>query len=177
MATLAPDRIGGVVALAPLVLPEVRLEHLLFGPRSVPGPGDLLAATARASSDRLLFPSLWRAMFLPEAMPQRMRDAFPFALAAKPAAVTRVAEDAMAANPDLLRLIASAAGCRVPVRILGGDRDLVVRNGAHGKILAALMPNAAYADLPGMGHMIHHFAAQQVLAAVEDITIRREPPS
>jgi pimeloyl-ACP methyl ester carboxylesterase len=169
MAIDAPDRIGGVVALAPLVLPEPRAEQALFGPRSVPGAGDVLALVANGTGDRALLPSLWHAMFLPQVMPERVLANFPFAIAGTSDASVRVGEDAIAAPSDLTRILATARNCPVPVRILGGDRDIVVRNGANGRMLAALMPNATYKDLPGLGHMIQHFAVDDIVEVIGEI--------
>lgn len=78
----------------------------------------------------------------------------------------------MCAPTDLLRLNLAARLCETPTRILGGDRDLVVRHGLNGRLLAALAPNATFVDLPGLGHMIHHFAADQVAAAVDQLAAR-----
>lgn len=169
MAIQRPADIRGVVALAPLVLPEARLEHVVFGPRAAPLTGDLLQASARATTDRSLFPLLWRAMWLPQTMPQRVVAEFPFALAGRGDSSSRVGEDAMAAAWDLLALTAAAPRCEVPVRTLGGDRDLVVNNGLHGRTLAALMPNGRFIDLPGLGHMAHHFAAGRLAEVVEEL--------
>lgn len=167
MAVSRPERLAGVVALAPVVLPEARLEHAIFGPRSTPVGGDLLSRGATAAGDRSLFPLLWRAMFLPQTMPRVVETDFPFALAGQAGASVRVGEDAMAAPSDLIRLLAQAPACTAPVRIMGGDRDIVVRNGVNGRLLAALMPNATYIDLPGMGHMIHHFAGERIAAEID----------
>ena len=170
MAMQRPDRIAGVVALAPLVRPEPRLEQALFGLRSAPFGGELVSAGARATVDRSMLPALWRAMFLPQAMPRRVEVEFPFALAARASSISRIGEDAFAAPADLVRLLGGAPSCRTPTRIFGGDRDMVVRNGLNGRVLAALMPEAVFHDLPGLGHMAHHFAAERIAAAVADLS-------
>ncbi|MFN3668981.1 MAG: alpha/beta fold hydrolase [Brevundimonas sp.] len=163
MAVGRPGRLAGVVALAPVVQPELRLEHLLFGPRGAPTAPGWLSPIAAATSDRVLLPILWRAMYLPQAVPSAVLADFPFALAGRSDAAVRVAEDSVAALPDLLRLTTLAPGCHIPIRILGGDRDLVVRNGVHGRWLAGLLPRGRFIDLPGLGHMIHHFAAPDIV--------------
>ncbi len=169
MAIQRPEDIAGVVALAPLAVPEPRLEHVIFGPRATPVTGDFLRASARATTDRSLFPLLWQAMWLPQTMPQRVVAEFPFALAGRGESSSRVGEDAVAAGYDLLALAAAAPDCDVPVRILGGDRDLVVNNGLHGRTLAALMPNGGFIDLPGLGHMAHHFATARIADVVVEL--------
>ena len=169
MAAEARDRIRGVVALAPLVLPEFRLEPLLFGARALPVTGAMLSQAAHMTSDLAMLPVLWRAMFVPQTLPERIAQAYPFALADRADALVRVGEDALAAGPDLVRLLATSRSCRVPVRILGGDRDAVVDNGRNGQMLATLMLEATYMNLPGLGHMIHHFACGEILEAIETL--------
>lgn len=176
MGVRRPDAVAGVVALAPLVRPEVRLEQWLFGPRAMP-TGGWFSAFSHRTSDRALFPVLWRSMFLPQAMPERVAVDFPFRLAGRSESAVRAGEDALAAGPDLLRLSLLAASCRVPTVMMGGDRDVVVRNGVNGRMLAAVMPNARYVDLPGLGHMIHHFAAERVVEAIEALAAGTLPPT
>jgi pimeloyl-ACP methyl ester carboxylesterase len=170
MAVRSPSNVKGVVALAPLVLPEPRLEQMIFGPRAAPVAGDVLQTCAQATTDRSLFPLLWRAMWLPQTMPQSVVTGFPFALAGRGESSSRVGEDAMWTANDLVALAAAAPRCNVPACILGGDRDLVVNNGAHGRTLAAVMPNGMFIDLPGLGHMAHHFAGARVAELVQDLS-------
>jgi pimeloyl-ACP methyl ester carboxylesterase len=161
MGLLRPDQAAGVVAVAPLVFPEPRLEHVIFAPRAAPVAGDL-AGLSCAAADKRLLSMLWKAMFLPQDIPNRFLSSFPFGLAGDTASSIRVGEDALAAVTDLARLVFGWRACPTPVRVFGGDRDLVVHNGLHGRMLAALAPNGAFMDLPGLGHMAHHFAADQI---------------
>lgn len=173
MAVRSPEAVAGVVALAPLARPEARPEPLLFGPRSAPFLGDLLSSASHALNDRALLPLLWRAMYLPQSLPKEVEERFPFTLAGSSQSMARLGEDAMFAGADMALLAASAPFCRVPVSIMGGDRDLVVRNGLNGRMLAALMPCARFTALPGLGHMIHHFAPETVAAAARRLTAAR----
>ncbi len=166
MAMAAPDRFHGVVSLAPLVLPEARLEQLLFGPRGAPVLGGWLSGWRHAGVDQKLMPLLWRAMFLPQAMPPRLEADFPFALAGGAGATRWVGEDSLAVGPDLIALLAGAPRLETPLHVLGGSADLVVNNLLHGQLLAALAPRGRFTLLPGLGHMIHHVAPQTVAEAV-----------
>ena len=121
---LFPDDVAGVVALAPICFPEPRLEQMLFGPRATPFAGPMLAAGSQISTDPVMLPTLWRAMFLPQRMPTRFEEAFPFALAGRSAQLIAEAEDSMALGPALVRSAFSYTTCRVPVEILGGARTL-----------------------------------------------------
>ena len=170
-----PEETAGVVALAPIVWPEPRLELALFGPRATPPAGDQLARSAAATTDLALLPLLWRAMFLPQAMPERFRTDFSFDLASTPLTTAATGEDALAIVTALWRSVAGYRSCRPPVRILGGDADLVVNNSLHGAVLAQVLPHGRFETLSGMGHMLHHFAQDRVVDAVVSL-IRPRPP-
>lgn len=165
-----PGRTRGVIALAPIAFPELRLEHLLFMPRGLPGPGAVLNAILSASADQALLPLLWQAMFLPQAMPPGYADLIPFADAAGAARLQAEGEDAAWLNAGLVRSAANYPTCRTPIRILGGDRDLVVNNALHGRLLAALLPDGRFSALEGCGHMVHHFAQAEILAAAQSLS-------
>ena len=164
-----PARTRGVVALAPLCFPEIRLEHFLFGPRSIPGIGDVLAQALASSLDPVLLPLLWRAIFLPQPMPERFATGFPFAAAAGPERMCVEGEDAAAAVPALALASLAYPTCRVPVRIFGGTTDIVVQNGLHGRRAAMMMPRGRFDWIPGVGHMLHHGVPGEVSRAVREL--------
>jgi pimeloyl-ACP methyl ester carboxylesterase len=167
LALSHPDAVRGVVALAPLCFPEPRLEQALFGPRAVPGLGDGLATMLAGSLDRAMLPLLWRAIFLPQAVPPDFAARFPWLHASGPARMIAEGEDAMSVWPALARAAAAYPTCRVPVRILGGAADIVVNNALHGALAAAMIPGARFAWLRGTGHMLHHFHQNRVVAEAE----------
>lgn len=159
-----PDAVAGVVALAPVCFPELRLEQMLFGPRAMPG-GEALSETLGKVSDPALLPLLWNTMFLPQTMPEAFAAAFPFGLAGRPSQILAEGEDALALWPGLARSAAAYPSCRVPVRILCGDADLVVNTLAQGALAAQVIPGARFERLPGIGHMLHHFRIDAVVEA------------
>ena len=166
---LYPDEIAGIVSLAPVCFPELRLEHLLFGPRALPLGGELLTRILHASSDPSLLPLLWNAMFLPQAMPQRFRQDFPFALAGRAAQITAEGEDAGWLWPALTRSAMRYSSLRVPTRILCGGADIVVNSYLHGAAAAQMIPTATLEMLPGAGHMFPHTHPDAVVRAARSI--------
>lgn len=174
-----PEETSGAVLLAPIVFPEVRLEHGLFAPRDLP-LGRLWNRTLGPGFDSLVLPLLWRVMFLPQAMPQAFRDCFPFDQAGARASLEAEGGDALAINRGLARILMAAPACRTPVRIFAGAADPVVNNGLHGWRLSRMLRDVAFDWLPGLGHMIHHFAQAPIAAAVRELTRARRdvvPPS
>ncbi|GJE58306.1 alpha/beta fold hydrolase [Methylobacterium trifolii] len=166
---LYPERTGGIVALAPLCFPELRLEQALFGPRFPLVAGTALASVLAKVADPVLLPLLWRAIFLPQTMPMAFARRFPAGYASGPDRMIAEGEDAMSVWPALTRLALSYGSCRVPVRILGGSADVVVNNAAHGSAAARLIPGARFRWMPGIGHMLHHFCGDDVSAEVGDL--------
>lgn len=162
-----PDEIAGVVALSALIYPEMRLEQLLMGPRAI-GPGGDVLSYAAMPLDAMLMPLLWRAMFLPQPMPDAFAEAFPVDEAGERARLRTTAREALHLTSDLARLVASLPFCSVPVRALAGGSDLVA-NPQHSRMLAALTRSGRFEHLPGLGHMIHHFAQPAVAEAIASV--------
>lgn len=117
-------------------------------------------------------------MYLPQAMPEAVQAGFPFDLAARAGSAIRIGEDSAAVLADLVVLNAAAAVCPVPVRILAGGRDLVVRNDLHGPRLAAMLPEGAFTPLPGLGQWsITSPPPRSSTPWTRSQAPRREPPS
>lgn len=165
-----PDEIAGLVLISPLILPEPRMEHLLFGPRFLPGGGDFLAYGPGRVQDAALLPVLWEMMFKPQAMPDVFRAQFPFDLAGEAHSIQALGEDSVQAFPRLTKNFLNLTLCRVPTHILVGTADLVVSPTRHGGLAAAAMPRARFRAVPGMGHMVHHFRPDLVAQAVKDLS-------
>lgn len=167
-----PSETQGVVAIAPIAFPEMRLEHWVFAPRALPAWGPLYDAAFRLGVDPLLLPILRWAMFWPQAP-------------ATPAAAATVSapfradfgpvegQDACLLNLGLAASAARYATCRVPTRVLAGDRDVVVNPALHARLLAELLPAAELRLLPGVGHMVHHFAPAEIVRAALEL---KAPP-
>jgi pimeloyl-ACP methyl ester carboxylesterase len=164
-----PDETAGVVALSPIAFPEPRLEHLMFAPRATPGPLGMGIRSLARLYDPVLLPILWRAMFLPQAMPDRFAEVFPFAEAGAAGQLLAEGRDAALMAPGVAWNTAGYRGCTTPVRILAGDRDIVVNPATHARPLARWLPRARLTMLPGLGHMIHHFAQPAVAAAIGEL--------
>ena len=169
-----PDEIAGAVALAPICFPEPRLEQVLLGPRALPVAGDQLSRVLRATLDPVMLPALWRAMFLPQPMPETFRQCFPFERAGSPDQLVSEAENAAALWPDLARSAWGYAGCSAPGRILSGTADVVVNGFMHAGAAAALIPRSRIDWLPGVGHMLHHARPDAVVDAVASLLDDRD---
>jgi pimeloyl-ACP methyl ester carboxylesterase len=163
------NEIAGVVAISPIAFPEPRLEHFLFGPRGLPFVGEALAATLGPLQDGLTLPLLWEAMFWPQRMPQHYRERFPFDRVRPQRRIQAEGEDSLALMPDLTRSALQYSTCEARVHVLASDIDLVTNPDLHGRRLARRLPNATLTIRHGLGHMLHHFAQDDVVRLVDDL--------
>jgi pimeloyl-ACP methyl ester carboxylesterase len=164
-----PADVRGVVAIAPIAFPELRLEHLIFGPRGIPVFGRGWNAAARIMVDPLMIPDIRRRMFKPQGIPAGYDEKVPLEIRDGNDPLIAEGEDALHMVRGLAENAGSYRHCTVPVRVLLGDADTVVNKELHGKPLCAALPDATCQELPGLGHMLHHFAQSEVTALVDDL--------
>jgi pimeloyl-ACP methyl ester carboxylesterase len=159
-----PDALAGLVLVGPIVRPEFRwLEHTLLAPRATPVAGPWASEVAQRTVDSSLLPVIQRAMFAPQPIPERWKREFPHQL---------VLESLVANGEDAAGLLSPAGvidlrRVSVPVAMLYGGEDRVVDPRRHAIPASAALPHATTQRLPGLGHMAHHFASEEIAAAVE----------
>ena len=164
-----PEAVSGVVAVAPLAYPGWGPAHLAAAIRGAPVLGPLLSNTTLALSD----PAMMRAVLRPIFAPQKPTAAFkaeididqlsrPWALVADGADFTR-------GSRDVQRLSKTYAEYPVPLHVVVGDSDRVLKPARQAERLARAVPGAGLTVRPGLGHMVHHFAPEAVGAAVADV--------
>jgi pimeloyl-ACP methyl ester carboxylesterase len=162
-----PGEVRGLVLLAPAAYPEFRpVEHTFLSPRATPGFGPLLSGAAAVSLDPAVLPMLQKIMFAPQELPDYWARGFPHGQVRRPEQMTANGED-ISEMPALGVLALGYRAILTPTVVLSGDRDAIVDPRRHARALVAALPKAELEMLPGLGHMIHHFAAERIVAAVE----------
>lgn len=169
-----PGELRGVVALAPICFPIPRVEAFMFGPRATLGAGDLFNITAGEAIDPLLMGTMYEYVFQPNGIPAHYREKYPFELACARDTAMAIAEDSAAQHIELWRSALAYPTCRTPVHVLGGGSDMLVSNSLHGIPMTQMLPDARFTCVPGVGHMLHHFAIDEVAAAVAEVEGRSE---
>ncbi|HEX8261930.1 MAG TPA: alpha/beta hydrolase [Allosphingosinicella sp.] len=173
LAERFPERVTGLVLVAPLIFPEPRLvEHGLIAPRSMPVIGPLLSRLGRRSGfDRAAIEWIQAVMFSPAPVPAEWKRSFPFEQVLDPDALVLEGEDAASILPlspagtiDLRRI-------EVPAHILVGAEDRVVEQQRQGVALARLLRGGRLTEIEGAGHMLHHSHPDYVLRAVREAVL------
>jgi pimeloyl-ACP methyl ester carboxylesterase len=169
LALSFPSEIAAVVAISPIAFPEPRLDQILFGPRALPFFGDWAARAGWGGLDRAALPLIWRAMFLPQQIPESFAAGMAFDEVRRGPGLLANGEDAIALPPALIFNASRYAAADVPVKIIVGDSDLVVSPHLHGKPVSRMLPRGELSIVPGAGHMLHHFETDLIAKAVEQV--------
>ena len=61
----------------------------------------------------------------------------------------------------------------MPTVVLTGDADTTVSPTLHSRAIAAMLPDARLVVLPGIGHMPQHVATDEVIAAIDSVSMRQ----
>jgi pimeloyl-ACP methyl ester carboxylesterase len=115
---------------------------------------------------RLMWPALVRKIFSPAAVSPGF-DAFPVWMALRPSQLRASAAESALMIPSAMMLFRRYRELKMPVVIMAGADDRIAdaqRNSAR------LHDELAQSDLrltPGAGHMIHHLAPDDVMAAID----------
>jgi len=137
--------------------------------------GWLLTRTLGIPITLLLRECALRKTFSPqEAPPDFMRQAF-IPLALRPGAFHANGQDFAVMYDAVLRQSPRYGEIRVPVTVIGGDRDEIVWTDLHSRSFARDVAGAELVVLPGIGHMPQYARQDLVLTAIETLAERIAP--
>jgi pimeloyl-ACP methyl ester carboxylesterase len=173
-----PDRVAGLVLLAPAVMPLPDLGPIPWYYRLalVPPVTWLLSRTVATPVGLYYLAPAGRSVFKPQEAPADYLEASRAALVLRPATMLANVQDLMALPEALKRQSAEYGRIAAPTTIVTGDRDAIVPADRHARPLAALIPGARLVVLPGIGHMVHAVATEAVVLEVERLAESRPVP-
>ena len=116
---------------------------------------------------RLILPRLIAKMFAPAPVPEHFDHLFPKELMLRPVQLRASAEDAALMTPAAMELDKHYRELRMPVVIVTGADDQVVDVNRHSRRLHEEISQSEFVSLPGLGHMVHHLAPDEVIRAVD----------
>ena len=152
--------------------PTFRLDVPIAALPAIPVIGDAMRYTVSAVSARLLLNKTVRAMFSPQQVPRHFVPGLVREMMLRPEQLRANAEDAAFMIPAAAALSKRYGELTMPVTILAGAADKVVDPDDHARQLSGELRNAELRMLPGMGHMIHYFAADEIVSAVARSDVR-----
>ena len=170
-----PQRVAGLVLLAPPLFPFPRRATWLYTLFATPLAGWLYARTLALPLGLPFIGVALALAFLPQLPPRGYIKRTAALLLLRPAAFLANARDVADLREFLRAQVARYATLAVPAVIMTGDRDPVVAPRRHAIAFAAVVPGAKLVVLPGIGHMLHHVAAERVIAEIEEIALLSAP--
>jgi pimeloyl-ACP methyl ester carboxylesterase len=171
MAVDHPDDVAGLVLASGYYFPSPRADVLFFTPPAIPVIGDIMRHTILIPLARAIAPALIRKIFAPQPTPPRFARSFPMDMALRPSQIRASADETMLMIPAAARLRKHYGAIRMPTFIIAGAADEVVDTAAQSVPLHAAIRDSALRILPGLGHMIHYFAADEIMAAIDQVAI------
>lgn len=163
----APERLDSLVLVSGYYFPTERFESLIFAGPAVPALGDAARYTVAPLISRLLWPSLVAKAFAPQSAPMRFQ-AYPQEMSLRPSQLRATAAESALLLSDAAAMQDEYAQLRAPVTLIAGDADEIVSYTRQTRRLSRVLPEAKLVRLGGLGHMVHYFAAKQILDAIGD---------
>jgi pimeloyl-ACP methyl ester carboxylesterase len=174
LALQAPQLVRSLVLASGYYYPTLRADVILSSPPAIPIIGDVLRYTVSPLVGRALLPGMIKGMFAPAAVPERFDREFPKELMLRPLQLRASAEDAAMMTPVTVELQKHYRELKLPVVIITGGDDQIADVGRQSERLHRELPDSEFIVVPGMGHMIHHLAPDQVVSAVDRASARTQ---
>jgi pimeloyl-ACP methyl ester carboxylesterase len=169
-----PRRVAGLVLLAPPLYPHFRSMTWLQAAFATPIAGWLYARTLALPLGAPFIGLALSSAFLPQLPPRFYIKRSAALLWLRPAPFLANARDVAGLKSNLAPHVKRYAALAVPTTVMTGDRDIVVAPRHHAMAFAAAVPGAKLVVLPGVGHMLHHAAAERVIAEIERLMANSE---
>jgi pimeloyl-ACP methyl ester carboxylesterase len=171
LAVRHPADTAGLILLSGYYFPTPRVDVLPVAVLAIPVLGDILSHTVSPVFGWLMMPAMKRAMFAPSPMTPRFAREYSSAMELRPSQLRASAVDGTLMVPGAMSLSAHYTELTMPMAIMAGDGDLIVSD-KQAERLHTAVPGSALQVVEGVGHMIHHVATQQVVAAIETVMAR-----
>jgi pimeloyl-ACP methyl ester carboxylesterase len=167
MALDYPERVAGLVMLAPVTYPwrgGVGWYNKLV---TTPVVGSLLAYTITLPLGLFLTGPGARGVFLPQTMPDDFVKTTATPLLLRPREFRANAWDLVTLKAAVAEQAPRYGAIEAPTAVISGDADATVSLDIHSRPFAAAVPKAKLIVLPGVGHMVQNAATARVVSEID----------
>ncbi len=169
----APETIRGAVMLAGLTYPWPAGDNAYHAAASTAVFGPPINALVR---NRALKSGAERAVawvFKPQQPPLGYAGYIGAELASRPKTFRENGRDITNINEAMEKLIPRYPSINVPIELIHGTEDAILPIEAHARRFKAALMSANLTELKGVGHMAHHAAPKELVAAAKRIRDKR----
>jgi pimeloyl-ACP methyl ester carboxylesterase len=167
-----PERVAGLVMLAPVTHPWPGGISWYSQLASTPVIGRLFAETCAFPLGSLLIARGVESVFAPQVPPADYVRRAATRLVLRPQEFVANAQDMAVLKAFVTAQVPRYGEIAAPTVIISGDRDTTVGVNIHSRVVATLIPGAKLIVLPGIGHMLHHVAADAIVAEIDELSKR-----
>lgn len=167
MALDFPETVKSLVLISGYYYPTVRMDVPLLSGPAIPVIGDLLRFTVSPLLSRAMWPAMVRQIFGPAEATPRFQQEFPSEMVMRPSQIRASAADSALMIPSAFRMRERYHEMVMPVAIMAGDGDRIVDMRAQSERLHEELPQSSLHITHGAGHMLHHLAPLEVMAAID----------
>jgi pimeloyl-ACP methyl ester carboxylesterase len=164
-----PQSVAGLLLLAPVTHPwetgVAWYHHVLTTPLA----GPVFARTLAFPIGKLLLGPGIQNVFAPQQAPPDYAQRAGAELLLRPAELIANAQDMIGLKAFVTAQAPRYGGIEAPTVIIHGDADDTVSLDIHARAIAPMLPRGRLIVLPGVGHMVHHVAREQVLQALAEL--------
>jgi len=167
MALDYPERVAGLVMLAPVAYPWRGGVGWYTKLVAIPVIGPLLAYTITLPLGHFLAGPGARGVFLPQVMPDGFVGNTATALLLRPREFLANARDIVTLRAAVEQQAPRYRDIRVPTVVISGEIDKTVTTNIHSRPFAKAVPNAKLIVLPDVGHMVQNAVTELVISEIE----------
>jgi pimeloyl-ACP methyl ester carboxylesterase len=167
MALDYPDRVAGLVMLAPVAYPWPGGVGWYNEVVTMPVIGPMLAYTITLPLGFFLAAPTARNVFLPQTMPENFVGDTATPLLLRPREFLANARDLVTLKAAVKEQAPRYAEIKAPTVVISGDVDKTVSTHIHSRPFAATVPDAKLIVLPGVGHMVQNAVPGLVMREID----------
>lgn len=163
------DRIGGLVLVSGYYFPSLRIDASLLSAPAVPVLGTLIRHTLSPLLGRLMWPLALRRMFSPSLPTAAFEQRYPVWMSLRPSQLKASASESAQMVPAATAMRPLYQDLKVPTVLVAGADDRLLSTRWHSSHLHEQIEDSWLRIVEDAGHMVHHVATGQVVAAVEQV--------
>ena len=173
-----PQSVSSLVLVSGCYFPSVRLDVPLRAMPALPLLGTLMRHTVGPLLGRLLWPLAVRRAFAPAPVTQAFKQRYPAWMSLRPSQLHASAAESAQTIAAARRLQQQYGELQLPAVVVAGAQDRQVSAIAQSRRLYRTVGNGRLRLIDGAGHMPHHVAAGEVMAAVHKAAaMANRPPT
>ncbi len=143
----------------------MRLDVPFAAMPAIPLVGDAMRYTTSPLVGRMMWSAAIKSAFSPKEIPETFQR-FPAWMTLRPSQLRACAAEAALMVPAAKELQQHYAELTMPVTLMAGDGDKIADQEDNSARLHQELKHSELRLLPGMGHMLHHLAQDDIAAEV-----------